>query len=62
MILDLEVEEINVVLSILGEVPTARGVYPLLMKIKAQGENQAELVEQVKLKLNLPAASFPETN
>lgn len=43
MILDLEVEEVNAVLTILGETPTARGVYPLVMKIKNQGENQGEM-------------------
>lgn len=53
MILDLEVEEINVVLAIIGKVPTEQGVYPLLMKIKNQGENQSEI--RLQLGLDKPA-------
>jgi hypothetical protein len=38
--LKLTVEEINVVLQIIGDLPTKAGVYPLVMKIKAQAEEQ----------------------
>lgn len=33
VVLELTVEEVNVVLSVLGELPTNRGTYPLMMKI-----------------------------
>lgn len=38
--LTLTVEEANTVLAALGELPTNTGVYPLLKKIKSQGESQ----------------------
>lgn len=38
--LTLSVEEINAILSTLGNLPTSSGAFPLLMKIKTQAENQ----------------------
>lgn len=38
--LTLTIEEANTVLAALGQLPTNTGVYPLLKKIKAQGEEQ----------------------
>lgn len=38
--LKLTVEEINAVLQTLGQMPTSSGIFPLLMKIKAQGDAQ----------------------
>lgn len=43
MKIELEVEEINILLNILGDTPTKTGLYPLMMKIKEQGD--AALVE-----------------
>jgi len=37
--LNLSVEEINMVLQVLGQTPTNSGVYPLLMNIKQQAES-----------------------
>lgn len=34
----LTVEEVNAVLSTLGQMPTSSGVYPLLLSIKQQAE------------------------
>ena len=39
--LQLTVEETNAILSVLGQLPTSSGVYPLLLKIKQQGDSQA---------------------
>lgn len=38
--LTLTLEEANTVLAALGQLPTNTGVYPLLKKIKSQGEEQ----------------------
>jgi len=38
--LNLTIEEVNAILTVLGQIPTNSGVYPLLMKIKEQGEAQ----------------------
>lgn len=38
--LNLTLEEANTVLAALGQLPTNTGVYPLLKKIKSQGEAQ----------------------
>lgn len=38
--LTLTVEEVNVVLHLIGETPTNSGLYPLACKIKAQAEKQ----------------------
>jgi hypothetical protein len=38
--LDLTLDEINAILAVLGNCPTAQGVYPLFQKIKEQAEMQ----------------------
>lgn len=38
--LTLTLDEANTVLAALGQLPTNTGVYPLLKKIKTQGETQ----------------------
>jgi len=40
--LKLSVEEVNVVLQTLGQLPTSSGVYPLLVNIKLQADKQIE--------------------
>lgn len=39
--LKLTVDEINAVLQTLGNLPTSSGAWPLVVKIKAQAEAQA---------------------
>ena len=39
--LKLTVEEINAILQTLGNLPTSSGAWPLVVKIKAQAEEQA---------------------
>jgi hypothetical protein len=38
--LTLSIDETNVVLQVLGQLPTSSNAYPLMMKIKAQAESQ----------------------
>ena len=38
--LKLTVDEINAILQVMGDLPTKTGAYPLVMKIKAQAEEQ----------------------
>jgi len=38
--LKLAVEEVNAMLAILGQMQNSSGTYPLLLKIKEQGEAQ----------------------
>jgi hypothetical protein len=40
MKLELEVNEINFVLQTLGNLPSSSGVWPLIVKIKEQAEEQ----------------------
>lgn len=40
LVLKLNVNEVNALLSILGQMPNQSGTYPLLLKIKEQGEAQ----------------------
>ena len=40
IILTLTVEEVNAVLFALGQLPTSSGAFPLLAKIKGQGDAQ----------------------
>lgn len=39
-IIDLDINEANMILSILGDIPTKSGVYPLFVKIRMQLEAQ----------------------
>ena len=40
MKLELEVNEVQFILNVLGEMPAKSGVWPLLLKIKDQAEAQ----------------------
>lgn len=40
--LTLTLEEVNAVLTVLGELPSKSGVWPLIVKIKAEAEPQAK--------------------
>ena len=40
MTLDLTVEEVSAIIGILGELPTKHGVYPLVLKIQQQAQQQ----------------------
>ncbi len=44
--LKLSVEEVNGILNVLGKLPTESGAYPLMMKIKEQGEAQVPKQEE----------------
>lgn len=46
--LKLSVDEVNALLSILGQLPNQSGTYPLLVKIKEQGEAQIPKVEPIE--------------
>ncbi len=39
IIITLTVDEVNAILSTLGQLPTSSGAFPLLMKIKQQAES-----------------------
>ena len=40
MNLELDVNEINLILQTLGELPSKSGVWPLIVKVKEQAETQ----------------------
>jgi len=44
--LELSVEEVNAVLTVLGQLPTSSGAWPLLVKVKEQAEAQAKQSEE----------------
>ena len=46
MNINLEVEEINFVLSVLGELPSKSGAWPTMMKIQAQAQAQVPEPEE----------------
>ena len=41
----MTVEEANAILQVLGQLPTSSGAYPLLVKLKAQADEQAKPAE-----------------
>lgn len=43
--LELTVEEVNAILQTLGQLPTASGAWPLVVKIKEQAEAQVSTEE-----------------
>ena len=45
MKLDLTPEEVQAILQVLGQLPTSSGAWPLLVKIKAQADEQAKETE-----------------
>lgn len=42
IVLNLTLEEVNAILSVLGELPSKHGVWPLIVKIKAEAEPQTK--------------------
>jgi hypothetical protein len=40
--LELSAEEINFILTLLGDLPTKSGAWPLIVKIKEQAESEVE--------------------
>ena len=44
----MTVEEANAVLQVLGQLPTSSGAYPLLMKLKAQADEQVPKQEPMQ--------------
>jgi hypothetical protein len=52
----LTVEELNAVLQCLGQLPTSSGVYPLLVKIRSQAE------QQVKAPIAMPDVNVQHQN
>ena len=47
--LSLEVEEVNAILNVLGELPSKTGAFPLIVKIKEQGDAQAKEAEATEV-------------
>ena len=45
--LKLDINEVNFVLQVLGELPTKSGVWPLIGKIKEQADPQVPKQEEV---------------
>lgn len=43
--LTLSLDELNAVLNLLGELPTKTGIYPVLIKLKLQAEEQLKNIE-----------------
>ena len=46
IVIKLSVDEVNAILSVLGQLPNQSGTFPLLAKIKAQGEAQLPKPEE----------------
>ena len=44
--LNLSLEETNAIIEVLGNLPTKTGAWPLLVKIRAQAEEQVKPAEQ----------------
>jgi hypothetical protein len=44
--LTLDVNEVNAILKVLGDLPTHTGAWPLVMKIKEQAESQLPKQEE----------------
>ena len=45
MKLDLTPEEVQAILQVLGQLPTSSGAWPLVVKIKAQADEQVKETE-----------------
>jgi len=54
--LTLTIDEINAILQVLGQLPTASSAYPLLMKIKGQAEAQLPKPEEAPVAEEAPKA------
>jgi hypothetical protein len=48
MKLELDINEINFILNVLGDLPSKTGVWPLILKIKEQAEPQVEKTEETE--------------
>ena len=48
MKLELDINEINFILNVLGDLPSKTGVWPLILKIKEQAEPQVEKTEEAE--------------
>jgi isocitrate dehydrogenase kinase/phosphatase len=46
--LALQLDEVNAILQVLGDLPTKSGAYPLVLKIKEQAEQQIKVDENVE--------------
>ena len=46
--LDLDINEVNFILSLLGDLPSKTGAWPLIVKIKEQAEPQVPKSDEVK--------------
>ena len=46
--LDLDINEVNFILSLLGDLPSKTGAWPLIVKIKEQAEPQVPPSEPVQ--------------
>lgn len=52
--LKLSIEEVNYLINVLGELPSKSGAWPLILKIKEQGDSQ---VTKPEAQPQAPAAS-----
>ena len=43
--LKLSIEEVNYLINVLGELPSKSGAWPLILKIKEQGDSQVTKIE-----------------
>jgi hypothetical protein len=46
--LELELEAVNDILNVLGQLPTASGAWPLMQRIRQQAEAQAQSEEHTE--------------
>jgi hypothetical protein len=46
IVIKLSVDEVNAILTMLGQLPNQSGTFPLLLKIKQQGEAQIPKAEE----------------
>jgi hypothetical protein len=46
--LELELDAVNDILNVLGQLPTASGAWPLMQRIRAQAEAQAQSEEHTE--------------
>ena len=46
--LDLDINEVNFILSLLGDLPSKTGAWPLMVKIKEQADPQVPKPDEVK--------------
>jgi len=46
--LDLDINEVNFILSLLGDLPSKTGAWPLMVKIEEQADPQVPVPDEVK--------------